>query len=254
MTTITPKAASLLTCLVVLISFCTTRPAIAADPAPTNHPEPLNLTANQDHQRMMDLLHIPSLRRGADGMNPQSPNYQNTDESKANPYPNLPDPLLLKNGEKVTTPDTWWKERRPEIMEDFDREVYGCVQANTPKVHWAVVKTTRETNGTIPVITKQVVGHVDNSSCPPITVNIDLTLTTPAEAKSPVPIMMEFGFGNFGGRFGRAPTNTARALTNASSSSPSPSPSPPWEERAGERRPLLSNAPSPSPPREERRS
>src|SRR4051812_16781966 len=88
----------------------------ADDSNPTDHPEPLNLTAAQDHQRMMDLLHITSLRRGADGMNPQSSNYQNTDESKANPYPNLPDPLLLKNGKKVTTPETWWKERRPEIM------------------------------------------------------------------------------------------------------------------------------------------
>lgn len=59
---------------------------------------PVKLTAEQDHQRMMDLLGITALRRGADGSNPQVPNYANYDESKANPYPNLPDPLVLKNG------------------------------------------------------------------------------------------------------------------------------------------------------------
>ncbi len=167
---------------------------------------------------MMEALHITSLRRGADGNNRQAPNYQNTDESKANPYSNLPDPLVLKNGKKVTTPEIWWKERRPEIVEDFDREVYGRVPSNVPKVNWEVTKTSTETNGTYPITTKQLVGHVDNSSCPAIAVDIQLTLTTPAGATRPVPVMMEFGFGNFG-RFGAARfggTNSSRGMNNFS--------------------------------------
>ena len=96
---------------------------------------------------MMDLLHINSLRRGADGNNPQSPYYQNTNEAKANPYPNLPDPLVLKNGTKVTTPAMWWKGRRPEIVEDFDREVYGRVPNNVPRVNWEVTSTTKTNSG-----------------------------------------------------------------------------------------------------------
>ena len=147
---------------------------------------------------MMDLLGIKTLRRGADGNNRESPYYQNTDESKANPYPNLPDPLTLKNGQKVTTADTWWKLRRPEIVEDFDREVYGRVPVKVPKVTWEVTSTTRTNNGDIPVITKQLLGHVDNSSCTNITVEMRLTLTTPTEANGPVPVMMEFGFAGFG--------------------------------------------------------
>jgi hypothetical protein len=170
-------------------------------------PGPVKMTAQQDHQNMMDQLGIKTLRRGADGMNRQSPYYQNTDESKANPYPNLPDPLMLKNGQKVTTARMWWEQRRPEIVEDFDREVYGRVPGNTPKVTWEVTETTRETDGNVPVIRKQLVGHVDNSSYPAITVDIHLTLTTPANAAGPVPVMMEFGFsfgpGGFGG-FGKA--------------------------------------------------
>ena len=117
----------------------------------------------QDRQKMMDLLKITSLRPGRKGSNPQATNYANYDESKANPFPNLPDPLVLKNGQKVTTPATWWNERRPEIVEDFDREIYGRVPRNTP-VKWEVVGTTRTNNGDVPVITKQLAGHVDNSA------------------------------------------------------------------------------------------
>jgi len=157
------------------------------------------LTA-EDHRKMMDLLGIKSLRPGRNGMNPQAENYANYDESKANPYPNLPDPLILKNGQKVTTAQMWWNQRRPEIVEDFDREIYGRVPKDTPKVKWEVTSTTNEKNGDVPVITKELVGHVDNSSYPAITVDIQLTVSTPADAAGPVPVMMEFGFG---GRFGR---------------------------------------------------
>jgi len=163
-------------------------------PSPNSLPPPVKLTAEQDHQRMMALLHITSLRPYRDGMNPKSPNYANYDESKANPYPNLPDPLVLKNGQNVMTPEIWWNQRRPEIVEDFDREIYGRVPENTPKVKWQVISTTNEKNGDVPVVTKKLVGHVDNSAYPLITVDIDLTLTTPANSTSPVPVIMELAF------------------------------------------------------------
>jgi hypothetical protein len=155
---------------------------------------PVRLTAEQDHKRMMKLLNITSLRPGRNGMNPQAENYANYDESKANPFPLLPDPLVLKNGQKVTTAQTWWNLSRPEIVEDFDREIYGRVPKDTPKVNWKVISTTRDSNVAVPTITKELVGHVDNSSYPFITVEIQLTLTTPANATGPVPVIMQFGF------------------------------------------------------------
>ena len=158
---------------------------------------PVQLTAEQDHQRLMDALHITSIRRGA-ANDPKSPYYANYNEVKANPYPDLPDALILNNGKKVTSPQMWWTERRPEIVEYFDREIYGRMPgpmpANTPKVQWEVVSTTQEKNGDVPVITKKLVGHVDNSSYPLITVDIQLTLTTPANATGRVPVMMELAF------------------------------------------------------------
>jgi len=116
-------------------------------------------------------------------------------ESKANPYPNLPDPLLLKNGKKVKTAKVWWRERRPEIVELFDREIYGRVPKDLPKVKWEVTGTADGTNGDVPVVTKQLVGHVDNSAYPQVSVNIQLTLTTPANAAGPVPVMLLLGGG-----------------------------------------------------------
>jgi hypothetical protein len=189
-------AAALLSTLAVSASAQDAKPA---DPAP------LQLTAQQDHKLMMEALKIESLRRGADGMNRNAPNAANYDESKANPYPNLPDPLILKNGQKVTAPEQWWDKRRPEIVEDFDREVYGRVPNDVPKVTWEVTGKTWEKIGDVAVVTKRLVGHVDNAKCPQIKVDIQLTLTTPADAKGPAPVMMEFGFGGFGRRPGGPP-------------------------------------------------
>src|SRR5690349_15949903 len=103
--------------------------------------QPVQLTATQDHQRMLDLLHITSLRP-APRPNATGATAANYDEAKANPWPRLPDPLVLNNGKPVTTPTIWWNRRRPELVELFDREVFGRVPANVPAVHWQVVSTT----------------------------------------------------------------------------------------------------------------
>jgi hypothetical protein len=173
-------------------------------------PAPVHLTSEQDHQRTMDLLHITALRHGAvnDPKSPYAPNY---DEAKAGQFV-LPDPLRLKNGKPVTTADVWWKQRRPEIVEDFNREVYGPEPAKTPGVRWEVTKTERETKDGQPTIVKTLIGHVDNSSYPAVTVDLQLTLATPANASGPVPVIMEFGLSPeliamFAKRFPSPPAN-----------------------------------------------
>jgi len=69
----------------------------AAVPSSGAVPEPLNWTAQQDHQNMMDQLGIKVLRPGPSGR-AGATNEANYDPAKANPYPDLPDPLILKNG------------------------------------------------------------------------------------------------------------------------------------------------------------
>ena len=155
-------------------------------------PPPVTFTADQDHQNMMDQLGIKALRPGPSG-DEKAPNHANYDESKANSFPNLPDPLTLNNGQKVTTPPMWWDKRRPKIVEMYEKYVYGRVPRDVPRVTWTVTAVDHEMLGFRPVIVKDLVGHVDNTSYPLINVNIHMTLVTPANAKGPVPVLMMFG-------------------------------------------------------------
>jgi hypothetical protein len=162
-------------------------------------PEAKAWTAVEDHRNMMEQLGIRALRPGPSG-NEQAPNHANYDEATANPFPVLPDVLTLKNGQKVTTPEMWWQQRRPEIVEDFEREVIGRVPPHVPKVTWTVTQTVEATVAGQAVLGKQVVGHVDNSSYPAISVDIQLILVTPAAAKRPVPVMIMFRSGGLPGQ------------------------------------------------------
>src|SRR5499427_3273331 len=153
-----------------------------------------NWTSAEDHQNMMAQLGIRKLRPGPSG-NEQAPNHANYDEATANPFPKLPEVLTLKNGTKVTTPAMWWNQRRPEILEDFDREVLGRVPKNVPKAAWTVKNTVLDKVGPYAAIGKELVGHADNFSYPLIDVDIQMILVTPADAKGPVPVMMMFGRG-----------------------------------------------------------
>ena len=155
-----------------------------------------------DHQNMMNQLGIKALRPGKSGNNQTGPGF---DEATANNWmPTMPDALKMKDGTKVTTPEQWAR-RRAEILEDFEREVYGRIPANVPKVTWEVTSTSEGNVGGVPIISKTLVGHVDNSAFPNITVNIQASFTVPANAAGPVPVLIQFG-GGFGGisRGGRA--------------------------------------------------
>jgi hypothetical protein len=124
--------------------------------------------------------------------------WTNYDEAKASPYP-LPDPLLLKNGKPVTDAATWWNLRRPEILEDFRREMYGRIPDGIPRVTWEVTATDPAAAGGI-AIRKTVVGHIDNSRYPAANPSIHITLYTPANAAGPVPVILSLvgGPGGYG--------------------------------------------------------
>jgi hypothetical protein len=159
-------------------------------------PSPITFTADQDHQNMMDQLGIKALRPGPSG-DEKAPNHANYDESQANPFPNLPDPLTMENGQKVTTAEMWQTQRRPELLDMFSKYVYGRVPSNVPEVTWTVTAVDREMIGFTPVLAKDLIGVVDNSSAPEISVRIHMTLVTPANARGPVPVLMMFGRAGF---------------------------------------------------------
>ncbi len=177
----------------LLGAFAVSRPAFAQN---SSTPPPVTFTAEQDHQNMMDQLGIKALRPGPSG-DENAPNHANYDEAKANPYPNLPDPLTMNDGRKVTSAKMWWEQRRPELVEMFSKYVYGRVPMNVPKVAWAVTAVDHERIGFTPVIAKDLIGEVDNSSYSAIKVQIHMTLVTPANVKGPVPVLMMFGRAGF---------------------------------------------------------
>jgi len=111
--------------------------------------------------------------------------WSNFDETKANVYP-LPELMVLKNGRSVTDAETWRRQRRPEILNDFLTEIYGRIPDGTPAISWEVTLG----RGGDGARTKRILGHVDNSAYPDATPTIDLTLTLPAGASGPVPVMV----------------------------------------------------------------
>ena len=209
----TPTRIPILSGLVALLSvvpLCAQTAALAPAPAPKAAAAPANpfqlspeererlqKLTNEDHADMLAQLGITKLRPGRNGSTaPGTVNPANYDPANANPFPDWPDALTLKNGTKVATAAQWWQQRRPEIAEDFEREVIGRVPANVPKVAWEVTETVNTTVGGRPVIARRVIGHVDNSACPGITVDIRMSVVVPAQAKAPVPVLMMFGWGN----------------------------------------------------------
>ncbi|WP_082086926.1 alpha/beta hydrolase family protein [Teredinibacter purpureus] len=152
------------------------------------------LTAEQDHTYMLEQLGIKHLRRGADG-DPRSEHAANYDEANANGnMGSLPELLKLQNGTPVTTPEHWWSTRRPEIMALFDQEIYGYTPHTLPAVSWEIKNKIATTKANIAVITHELMGTIDNSTHPAISVSIRLNLTLPAQQKQPVPVVLQHSF------------------------------------------------------------
>jgi len=191
-----------------MLTVASARAASQQDPQRTpgrsSHPDlpaPRSWTAAEDHQDMMRQLGITALRPGPSG-NEQDPNHANYDETLANPFPVLPEPLRFREGRGVTSAREWPK-RRAEIVEDFEREVYGRVPPNVPRVTWSVTATDTGTIAGRPVVAKQLTGHADNARYPLTDVTISLTLVLPADVPSTVPVMIMFRPGGIAQALGR---------------------------------------------------
>lgn len=141
---------------------------------------------------MMKLLGIASKRPGPSG-DPNAPNAANTDESHAKQYDTLPNPLVFNDGSYVKTTQDW-EQRRDELFELFDREMYGRMPVETPAIVWEVVRTLDTLEGEQPVRIRELVGRVDNSQYPAITVTLEMIVGTPLTIDQAIPLMLEFGW------------------------------------------------------------
>ena len=151
----------------------------------------VKFTTKEDHQNMLMQLGITRLRPGPNG-NESAPNHANYDEALANPFPNLPELLVCRDGTIVKTKEEWIERRRPEIVELFEKEVIGRIPATTPKVTWNVLEEKEITIGEIPMTEATLEGVVDNTGCPEIDVKIQFKVGRPKSADKPVPVLMMF--------------------------------------------------------------
>ena len=148
----------------------------------------------KEYAREQSVLHIAKLRQIPDSHAPvDAPNIPNYDEGASAPYPYTSDVLRMSNGKETATAAQWWKVRRPQIVEAFDREIFGRAPKVTPAVHWSVTGTKSETIGGVQAETRRMTGQVDNSGDPAITVAIDMAVTMPAHVKGKVPVIIQFG-------------------------------------------------------------
>ncbi len=166
-------------------------PVSGQNPNQGRAPQPDFIPAGyDDYQNMLDQLGIKKVRRGRDGRGKDT-----SDEATANPYrESMPDLMTFQDGTKVTAADQWTK-RRAEIVDLFEREVYGRIPKNVPKVKWEVTQTTEGESGGIATVTRTLAGQVDNSAFPQIKVTIQASFTVPKRAAGKLPIIVQFGFG-----------------------------------------------------------
>lgn len=115
----------------------------------------------------------------------------NYDEAKAGSY-TLPDPLVLQNGQPVLNAETWFKQRRPELIRLYETEVYGRVPSSAPKLRFELIGTdlTALSNS---AIRKDIIGHIGNPTNGP---KMNLVLYLPTNATGPVPVLLHLLFGN----------------------------------------------------------
>jgi hypothetical protein len=178
--------------LTLIAAVAAQTPLPAAPPAGADRAA-ITAASAAERDRELKLLGIAEMQPGATAYDIGKPGNANYDETKANPYPKLPDILTMSDGTKVTTP-AQWKKRRDEIKAMFDENVYGKYPAHIPAVTWKVDSVEQMTVQGIPAIVKHITGHVDNSAYPAITVDIHADVVTPASSKgSRVPVIIGGG-------------------------------------------------------------
>jgi hypothetical protein len=178
---------------IALIAGVAARSQVPAAPPPATDRAAIAAASAAERDRELKLLGITAMQPPATAYDIGKPGNANYDESKANPYPRLPDVLTMNDGTKVTTP-AQWKKHRAEIKAMFDENVYGKYPAHIPQVTWKVESVEPMTVQGIPAIVKHVTGHVDNSAYPAITVDIHADVVTPAGTKgAKVPVIIGGG-------------------------------------------------------------
>lgn len=115
-----------------------------------------------------------------------TPNY---DESEVPDY-TLPDPLVQENGKAVGDQQTWQQQRRPQILQLFESQVYGKTPEQKLDIRTKVLSTDKEAlNGK--ATRKEVRLFFTKEDARPY---MDVLLFTPNQAAEAIPAFLGLSF------------------------------------------------------------
>lgn len=101
----------------------------------------------------------------------------------------LPDPLVMLNGQRVATKEQWFKERRPELKKLFEHYMYGHAPAAPAKVEYVVERVDPKALGgkaTLKEVTILLAGR-DGPK-------VHVLLVIPNQRSGPAPVFVGMNF------------------------------------------------------------
>jgi hypothetical protein len=113
----------------------------------------------------------------------------NYDEAKVGQF-TLPDPLVMNNGEKVTTPEQWKEKRRGEILELFRTHMFGRSPAAPRDLSFQVTSVDKHALDGKAIRKEISIWFTADKKGP----RMDLLVYLPADAKGPVPMFVGLNF------------------------------------------------------------
>ena len=103
--------------------------------------------------------------------------------------PELPDPLVLLNGERVVNKEQWVQKRRPELKALFEHYMYGSSPPAPAKIEAMLEREDRQALGGRATLKELTIGFG-----PPDMPKIHLLLVVPHERKKPAPVFVGMNF------------------------------------------------------------
>ncbi len=117
------------------------------------------------------------------------PSEANYDESRVPSY-QLPDPLVTAAGMRVTTAQQWWQLRRPEVLQLFEREMYGKAPGRPNNLRWQVTEQSEDALAGL-ARRKQVTIFLSENDDGP---RMDVLIYLPRDVEGPVPTFLGLNF------------------------------------------------------------
>ncbi len=147
-----------------------------------------------DYENMKMQIGVKETKPRRDGQATDPALRPNYNELAANPFPFYPDPFTTFSGKKVKNARMWYKVRRPEIIEVFEREVYGRIPENVPEVNWKTVREYDAKLGNMDIVIRELLGVADNSSYPDISVEIQAQVMWRKDSGDNMPVVVDFSY------------------------------------------------------------